>query len=254
VLANVIGMLNTIDLAQRSLDILSKGTHGSSSDVYRAPSAVAGSLTSSRLVFSNVGFISSGSLNRHPKTQFQGLHKGRLSSGQNVSYCDIMGHMALAARERSPVSTAFLTRRLALFRYQLRQFLRSSERAARQYGITPLQHQLLLGIAGFTGRGWASISELAEFLQERHNAVVTLVQRSEKRGLIRKEHGREDHRVARVSLTTEGSRILRSLTRLHRKELERFEGGYLIVSNLQPIAVEQQGGKSIGKRTQSPEK
>src|SRR5579884_1043720 len=39
-------------------------------------------------------------------------------------------------------------------------------------GLTPQQHQLLLGVAGFTGRGWATITELAEFLQERHNAVV----------------------------------------------------------------------------------
>ena len=31
-------------------------------------------------------------------------------------------------------------------------------------GITP---QLLLGVAGYTDRGWATISELAEFLQER---------------------------------------------------------------------------------------
>jgi DNA-binding MarR family transcriptional regulator len=112
----------------------------------------------------------------------------------------------------------------------------------------------MLGVAGFTGRGWASISELADFLQERHNAVVTLVQRCEKRGLIRKQHGREDYRVARVSLTTEGSRILRSLTRLHRRELERFEGGHLIVSNLKPIAGERQEGRSIGQSTQSPEK
>lgn len=215
---------------------------------------MAGSLTSSRLVFSNVGFISSGSPNRHPNTQFQGLRKGRLPSGQKASYYDIIRLMALAARKRSPVSTALLTQRLAWFRYQLRQFLRFSERAARLHGITPLQHQLLLGIAGFTGRGWASISEMANFLQERHNAVVTLVQRCEKRGLIRKEHGREDHRVARVSLTAEGSRVLRSLTRLHRKELERFEGGHLIVSNLQSVAVERQGGRSIGQRTQSPKK
>jgi hypothetical protein len=43
---------------------------------------------------------------------------------------------------------------------------------------TPQQHQLLLGVAGYTGRAWATITELAEFLQERHNAVVGLVQRA----------------------------------------------------------------------------
>ena len=68
-----------------------------------------------------------------------------------------------------------MIRHLARFRYELRKFLRFSEQAARNAGLTPQQHQLLLGVAGFTGRGWATISELAEFLQERHNAVVGLV-------------------------------------------------------------------------------
>jgi hypothetical protein len=53
-------------------------------------------------------------------------------------------------------------RRAAWFRYRLRRFLRFSERAARACGVTPQQHQLLLGVAGYTGRGWATITELAE--------------------------------------------------------------------------------------------
>jgi len=65
-------------------------------------------------------------------------------------------------------------RRLAWFRYNLRRFLRFSERATRKHGVTPQQYLLLLGIAGYTGRGWATITELAEFLQERHNAVGDL--------------------------------------------------------------------------------
>jgi len=159
--------------------------------------------------------------------------------------------MALAGRKRSPVSTALLTQRLAWFRYQLRQFLRFSERAARQHGVTPLQHQLLLGVAGFTGRGWSTISELAEFLQERHNAVVALVQRAQERALVRKEHHPKDHRVVRVSLTPEGKRILRLLTRLHRRELERFEGGQQIVATLRPKVVNRIKGGSLGRRTYS---
>src|SRR5271157_5915358 len=84
--------------------------------------------------------------------------------------------------------------RLAAFRYQLRRFLRFSEKAARACGLTPQQHQLLLGVAGYTGRGWATVSELAEFLQARHNAVVGLVERSAGRGLLRKEPGAGDRR------------------------------------------------------------
>lgn len=87
--------------------------------------------------------------------------------------------------ERHSVPRAL--QQLSQFRYQLRLFLRFSEKAARAAGITPQQHQLMLGIAGFTGRGWATISELAEFLQERHNAVVTLVTRACRAHLVRKK-------------------------------------------------------------------
>lgn len=116
-------------------------------------------------------------------------------------------------------------RQLADFRYQLRKFLRFSERAARSNGLTPQQHQLLLGIAGFTGRGWATITELAEFLQERHNAVVGLVQRAERRGLVRKSRSARDQRIVQVFLLPEGERLLNRLTELHQREVRKFRLG-----------------------------
>ena len=116
-------------------------------------------------------------------------------------------------------------RRLADFRYQLRKFLRFSERAARSNGLTPQQHQLLLGIAGFTGRGWATIGELAEFLQERHNAVVGLVQRAERHGLVRKSRSDRDHRIVQVHILPEGERLLNKLTELHRGEIRKLRLG-----------------------------
>jgi DNA-binding MarR family transcriptional regulator len=109
---------------------------------------------------------------------------------------------------------------LAHFRYEIRKFLRFSERAAREAGATPQQHQLLLGVAGFTGRGWATISELAEFLQERHNTLVELVNRAGRKGLVSKHSAAGDRRVVRVELTRRGRRILRELSALHRRELE----------------------------------
>jgi len=111
---------------------------------------------------------------------------------------------------------------LAQFRYQLRRFLRFSEQEARAAGVTPQQHQLMLGVAGFTGRGWANISELAEFLQERHNAVVELVNRALKAGLVRKQANAGDRRVVRVELTQRGREILLRLSAQHRKELQRI--------------------------------
>lgn len=110
-------------------------------------------------------------------------------------------------------------RNLARFRYAMRRFLRFSEEAAREAGLTPQHHQLLLGIAGFTGNGWATISELADFLQVRHHSVVGLIDRAEALGLVRREVNPEDHREVQVSLSPEGARKLRSLATLHRKEL-----------------------------------
>jgi DNA-binding MarR family transcriptional regulator len=112
---------------------------------------------------------------------------------------------------------------LARFRYRLRLFLRFSERAARDAGVTPQQHQLLLGIAGYTEKGWATISELAEFLQERHNAVVGLVERAARRALVSKKIISHDRRFVRVALTPKGRHILERLARLHVKELRSFQ-------------------------------
>ena len=112
--------------------------------------------------------------------------------------------------------------RLARFRYEIRRFLRFSENAAREAAVTPMQHQLLLGAAGFTGRGWATVSELAEFLQLRHNAVVELAKRAEAGGLVRKRRGPDDRRVIRVLPTARGRRLLEKLSGAHVHELRRI--------------------------------
>jgi len=122
-----------------------------------------------------------------------------------------------------PPKVSLLIRRLAWFRYNLRRFLRFSERATRERGLTPQQYVLLLGVAGYTGRGWATISELAEFLQERHNAVVGLVQRASTRGLVHKDQGGRDRRFVRVRLTRRGATALSGLAALHLQELERIQ-------------------------------
>jgi DNA-binding MarR family transcriptional regulator len=111
---------------------------------------------------------------------------------------------------------------LAQFRYGLRKFLRFSELAARSCGVTPQQHQLMLGVEGFTGRGSATISELAEFLQERHHSVVGLVERAVQSGLVIRTQDAADRRVVNVSLTPEGREILSELTSMHYEEAKRL--------------------------------
>lgn len=129
--------------------------------------------------------------------------------------------------ERDSSRSQEVIRDLAWFRYRLRKFLRFSEQAARGCGVTPLQHQLLLGIAGYTSRRRATISELAEFLQERHNSVVQLVGRAVRRGLVHKEHDTRDRRCVFVSLTRRGEKLLLRLARLHEQEMVRLQDGLL---------------------------
>ena len=125
------------------------------------------------------------------------------------------------ARNVQPIDE--LIRGLAQFRYALRKFLRFSENAARQCGVTPQQHQLMLGVAGFTGRRSATVSELAEFLQERPHSVVGLIKRAAQHGLVRRVQDKTDRRVVNVSLTASGKKILSRLTRLHEEEARRIQ-------------------------------
>jgi DNA-binding MarR family transcriptional regulator len=120
--------------------------------------------------------------------------------------------------------TAAAITELAQFRYALRKFLRFSESAARECGVTPQQHQLMLGVAGFTGRGCATVSELAEFLQEKNHSVVGLVHRAVQTGLVKRKTDPADRRVVVVQLTARGERILRRLSDLHRREIENIGG------------------------------
>ena len=77
---------------------------------------------------------------------------------------------------------------------------------------------------GFTDSGYATISELAEFLQERHHSVVELVERAVQNGLVLRAQSVVDRRVVNVSLTAEGERILCELTRLHHGEAKHIRG------------------------------
>jgi DNA-binding MarR family transcriptional regulator len=91
----------------------------------------------------------------------------------------------------------------AEFRSALRRFLRTSEDAARDAGITPQQHLLLLQIAG-SPDGTATVSGLVEKLALTQSAVTELVQRAEQAGLVRRSASAVDGRVAHLSLTKDG--------------------------------------------------
>jgi len=111
---------------------------------------------------------------------------------------------------------------LAEFRYSLRQFLRFSEDAAHQVGLTPRQHQALLAIQGFPDNRRITIGELAERLQIRHHSAVELVNRLALDGLVVRKSSAEDHRRVYVTLTKHGKNILEKLSAVHKQELRRI--------------------------------
>ncbi len=121
-------------------------------------------------------------------------------------------------RTRDPAPRKEDYERLSQFRYRLRRFLRASELLCRRHGVTVLQYQLLLHVAGFEGRLWASVGELAERLQSHHHGVVALVDRCEALALLERRSGRDDHRVVEVHLRRKGERLLAKLAALHRHE------------------------------------
>src|SRR5438067_13913803 len=111
---------------------------------------------------------------------------------------------------------------MAGYRFAIRRFLRFSEEAAREAGVTPQQYQLMLAIKGYPGRVYANITELAERMQLDHHSTVGLVDRTEERGLVRREQAEVDRRQANVRLTPAGESLLRRLVRVHREQLQRM--------------------------------
>jgi DNA-binding MarR family transcriptional regulator len=110
-------------------------------------------------------------------------------------------------------------RALADFRYELRRFLRAAEQASVDAGMTPLQYQLLLQVAGWPGRDGPTVGALAERLQSAQHGVVALVTRCEKGGLVERRQGIADRRRVHVCLTAKGERDVRRVASIVRGEL-----------------------------------
>ena len=118
---------------------------------------------------------------------------------------------------------------LAELRYQIRRFLHFSEEAARDAGLEPRQHQLLLTLKGLPKGVRPRIGELAERLQIQHHSTVELVNRLAAGGYVRRQRGGEDRREVLLALTLKGERVLRELTLHHKMEL-RTQGPILLAA------------------------
>jgi DNA-binding MarR family transcriptional regulator len=120
----------------------------------------------------------------------------------------------------------------------LRRFLHWSELQAKAAGLTASQHQLLLAIRGHRGPEGPSIGEIAELLLLRHHSVVELVDRAEAAGLVQRTADRDQHRVVRLTLTTDGAERLARLAVQHLDELAQLAPTMEVLWS----ALEQAGG------------
>ena len=111
---------------------------------------------------------------------------------------------------------------LASFRYRLRLFLRFSEQAAKEVGLTAQQHQALLAVMGYPGRDEINIGELAERLQIAHHSAVGLVDRMVALKLFFRRTGTEDARQVYINVSARGRKLLERLGVEHREELRRL--------------------------------
>jgi DNA-binding MarR family transcriptional regulator len=136
-------------------------------------------------------------------------------------------------------------RALAEFRYLLRRFLHFSEQAARDAGLEPQQHQLLLAVRGLPQEKTASIGELADRLQLQHHSAVELVSRTVQRGLLERHRDTADLRRVVVSLTRRGEQVLSNLSVLHWTEL-RSTAPDLVTALISLISTQSSAKESKG--------
>ena len=114
-------------------------------------------------------------------------------------------------------------REAAALRAALRKFMRSSERIAREEGLTPSRHLLLLMIKTANG-GRSTVTELAERMQLTQSTVTELVTRAETAGLLRREQSADDARVFWLRLTENGeARLGRTVSRTGRERQRLLE-------------------------------
>lgn len=124
-------------------------------------------------------------------------------------------------------------RALSQLRFEIRRFLAFSEDAAREAGVEPRHHQLLLLLRGLPEDMRPNIRTVSERLLVKHHSAVELVARAEAAGLVTRTRSPEDGREVLLALTPRGEAVLDALTRAHREELQK--GGPRLVAALRTL-------------------
>jgi DNA-binding MarR family transcriptional regulator len=117
------------------------------------------------------------------------------------------------------------------------------EEHARSNRQHPQQYQLLLAIKGLPKAQTPTIAALAERMQLNHNSMVGLVNRCERRGLLRRERTTVDRRCVVLAISPRGDAVLRHQAIASRQELLTI--GPLLVDNLHRLM----SNRSLVRRT-----
>lgn len=125
------------------------------------------------------------------------------------------------AEERFKLATRDYAQ-LASFRHALRGFLRFSEAAAAEEGLTSQHYQAMLILRGWPDGEPVSINDLAQQLLIKHNSGVGLVDRLVQEGLVVRQPSTVDRRKVELRLSARGREVLARLAATHRDELRRI--------------------------------
>jgi DNA-binding MarR family transcriptional regulator len=112
--------------------------------------------------------------------------------------------------------------RLAAFRKALREFVRFSDVAAAEVGLTTQHYQAMLILRACPSGHRVSIRELAGELLIKHNSAVGLVDRLVEEGLVSRESSEADRRKVELTLSARGREVLAQLASMHQRELRRI--------------------------------
>jgi DNA-binding MarR family transcriptional regulator len=111
---------------------------------------------------------------------------------------------------------------LAALRHALRRFLRFSEDAATDGGLTGQHYQAMLILRACPEDEHVTINDLAQQLLIKHNSAVGLVDRLVRQKLVVREPSSDDRRKVELLLTPRGRQTLAKLAAVHRAELQRI--------------------------------
>ncbi len=110
------------------------------------------------------------------------------------------------------------------------RLMRGLEETLRPTKITPVQYLVLRSLRRAGAEGMPS-NQIVQQMTTHDPDMTRLLDKLEKRGIIERRRDPEDRRIYRVSMTREGARVLKNLTKLtrelHRRQFSTIPKKYI---------------------------